>query len=207
MQYLKQRSKWERDNTGTYAFFYGNTCLKSAYYFVENNTLKYIFRTRLPVKLKYLMQGKEALEYISHGSFCTGFKESQKILVEKRFDEILWILWYKLWDNTPFSKVDLQYPIEIGYDYKYGYPKGIIIHGGGRIGCIRMGKGEPYFKFTISELKLFDSNHLISSEAITKILKKSENIPYYHNKHNHKFEQVDIVGGNIIQSKLIKETY
>jgi len=205
MQYLEQRSKWEKVNTGTYAFFYGNECLRPAYYFVENNTLKSIFRTGLPVKLKYLMQGKEVLKYISHGSFCTGFKDPKKILVEKRFDEILWILWYKLWDNTPFKKVDLQYPIEIGYDYKYGYPKGMIIHGGGHIGCIRIGEGEPYFKFTISELKMFNSNHAISSEAIKKVLKNSKYIPYHHNQYNDKYEQIDIVGGSIIESHLIKK--
>ena len=205
MQYSQMKQKWETKNSGTYAVFYGDTCLRSSYYFIEDNRLKYLFRNVTPPESKYLIKGDKILDYISHGAFCTGFKNSKKILIEARFDEIFLILWAKLWDKTPLEDKRLQYPIEIGYDSIYGYPTGVLIHGGGYDGCIKMGKGKPYFKFTNFELKMFEKYTEFSEKIIDKILTNSHYISYVYKKNNDKFENNDIVGGNIIKSSVIKK--
>jgi len=84
---------------------------------------------------KYLIKGELIKQYV-RGGFCTGFNNLNSILIKSRFDEILSVLWLKLWDYTIFEQKYLQYPMEIGYDKHYGYPRGIFVKGGGYKGVL-----------------------------------------------------------------------
>ena len=205
MQYLQMKHKWKTNNSGTYAFIYGDRCLPLSYYFIEDNRLKYIFRNGNLPESKYLIKGDKILDYISHGAFCTGFRNPKKILMEARFDEILLILWSKLWDKTSFENKNLQYPIEIGYDSVYGYPKGILIGGGGYEGCIRTGEGKPYFKFINFGLIMYKKHTVFSEKDIDKTLSNLQYISYAYKNNNDTFKKKNIVGGNIIKGYIIKK--
>ncbi len=205
IQYLQMKHKWKTHNSGTYAVIYGDRCLPLSYYFIEDNRLKYIFRIgNFPVS-KYLIKGDKILDYISYGAFCTGFRNPKKILMEARFDEILLILWSKLWDKTPLENKNLQYPIEIGYDSIYGYPKGIWIGRGSYEGCIRTGEGKPYFKFINFGLIMYKKHTVFSEKDIDKTLSNLQYISYPGKNNNDKFEKKDIVGSDIIKSYIIKK--
>ena len=202
MQYLKMKQKWEAKNSGNYVVFYGDRCLPPSYYFIKDNNLVYILSGGNPPQYKYLIKGDKILKYISQGAFCKGYKNSKKLLIEERFNDIVMILWNKLWDKTAFEKRSLQYPIEIGYDFEYGYPRGVLVKGGGYIGCIKTGEGKPYFKFANEVLQIFEKNYTLSEKNIKTVL--TNQIFNRHKKDNFKYKKKDTVGGNIIKSYLIE---
>ena len=202
IQYLKMKQKWKAKNSGNYVVFYGDRCLQPSYYFIKDNRLVYILSGGYPPQYKYLIKGDKILKYISQGAFCRGYKNSKKLLIEERFNDIVTILWDKLWDKTPFEKKGLQYPIEIGYDIEYGYPRGILIKGGGYNGCIKIEEGKPYFKFLNEVLQIFKKNNTLSEKNIKTVLKSP--IFSTDKKDNYRYEKKDTVGGNIIKSYLIE---
>lgn len=204
MQYLEQRSKWEKVNTGTYVLRYSDTCLLSAYYFIRSNRVVYLLRDGNPFNGKYLIKSEWIKRYI-RGGFCSGFRDVNDILIEKRFDEVLSVLWLKLWDKTIFEQKGLHYPVEIGYDKRYGYPRGIVVKGGGYEGCILIDDGKPYLKFYNSIQLLSQKENIFSDENIQFTLDKLRE-KHDKEKHNIHFKQVNMVGGEEMKSFLIQET-
>ena len=197
IQYLEQRSKWEKVNTGTYVYIE----LDSKYYkFIQNNKLVKAFRIGNGKKLQQLI-GKEA--FIRRLLFGISRMDKELILdarLDARFDAIPTNLWEKLWDKTPFRflhKSD-DYSMTIFYNKKYGYPIMISHAYYNKYKHIH----ENSWNVINTRLTMFPKNTKYTDKLLKKLLEKYAK---YYRKLLPDVETIEEVGGDITKGKIVQE--
>jgi hypothetical protein len=200
MQYLEQKSKWERENTGNYVYLQFHN--GGVYYFIKENDFVYSLRFGNAYSLESL---KSKNDWNDFGYIRFGLEKDY--LIESRFEEIQSILWEKLWDGTPLQRYNKseQYSIEIVYNQKYGYPMMIshILHD-------KQGKPIPSSSASCMldtswhtssiRLKMLPKDLQYDKEILQNILNE---IKKYYKKAYPDVELVEKVGGGSIEGRVL----
>jgi len=193
MQYLKQRSKWEKVNTGTYAYIYLGMRYKF-YGFVSDNKLNKVYIVCNGADLKYMINKENFKRYFTF----LGQRKINDFIIDGRFDEIASLLWEKLWDKTPFQygSKSHDYSVTIIYNEQYGYPMLISYIYSGKAKSVGGDDG------SIASLRLmmFPEDTIYTNVLLKKILNKYH--LYCRTDIFPKVDMIEEVGGNIVKSKL-----
>jgi len=206
MQYLEQKSKWDKLNTGTYVYFSPRI---SSYYFIKNNNLVKTMRSGNPYKPKFVKNLNQSFiwDKAKESKYLSCYFKNNEYLIEKRFDAVWrFILIEKLTGsyasltkcNFHFSFSDLfrrnnDDSYEIGYNQKYGYPmiidnrSAIIPSSSDAQALIMLPQGTQYTNKVLKQiLDYYEHKNLMLDKY------KIPKVPI-----------VDIVGGNLIKSAIL----
>ena len=206
MQYLEQRQKWEKINTGTYALFYYNGCNPSRYYFIKNKIIYKMLRYGYPYDLDSVFDKKLINKFLTRGSYCTNIKNQNDVMIEARFNEIRQILWQKLWDKSPFRKNNSYFTYKIGYDFQYGYPRVVITDRENNKDKHTLHITYPHAIFVVSELVMLSKGEKFTNQVLEDILKKYK-ASYFKRRQSDIVENakmINEVGGEMIKSAILR---
>lgn len=208
MEYLEQKHKWDKMNTGTYVYF---SPTMSTYYFIKNNNLSKLMRYGNPYEPKSAKDLNQSFIWnrAKEDKHMSCYFKNKEYLIEKRFDAI-WrlILIERLTDkyasmtkfNFHFSFSDLfrknnDDSYEIGYNKKYAYP--MMVYSKSTIYL-------PQKPSHIQNLIMLPQRTQYTNKVLKQIL------DYYGHKYsmldNHyvsKMHIVSTVGGNLIKSAIL----
>jgi len=195
VQYLKQKSKWKKVNTGTYAYIYLGEQYKF-YGFVFNNKLNKVFRVGNGADLKYMINKENFKRYFTF----LGQRKINDFIIHSRFYEIASLLWEKLWDKTPFQygSKSHDYSVSITYNKKYGYPMLISYVYNGKAKSI----GGDDWGIASLRLVMFPKDTIYTNTLLKKIL--NEYHSYYRSNIFPNIENSEKVGGDIVKGAVVR---
>ena len=210
MQYLEQRSKWERVNTGTYAY-YSPTLY--TYYFIKDNKLAKIMRYGYPYDVKFVRDFNQSIYYKrkKESKDIECFFNNKEYLIDKRFDAVrrLVLVEGMVGDYASLTRcrfnfdfhdfvrtIDDKYSYIIGYNARYGYPMEIL--------DIKS-KYLSYAPHFVQDFVMLPAKTDFTPKVLKEILKYFQK--QYRMRHNNKMttiKAINIKGGNLIKSAILK---
>ncbi len=201
MQYLEQRAKWEKMNTGTYAYLLVIR-QRGHYLFIENNKPLKMGAHDGSYDLKYLYDEKKTKSFLKHNYLYKG----KKYLIDARFDIVKHMIWEKLWIDVLSGKNADRFTYKIGYDFEYAYPRILIADRENNKDKYTLHITYPYTKFVVFELLMLPKGQKFTNQILEDILKKykASYIKRHHSDIVEDVKMIDAVGGDMIKSAILR---
>lgn len=199
MQYLEQRSKWERVNTGNYVYLSADKEMLLKYIIINNNKLyRYILEGN-PKEVKYLLDPSKKTPSTTFQMYM----RKKQYRIGTKFDMIKKVLIKKLFDKWPWNDNNYnRYTYTIAYDSEYGYPKMLGIDKKNNENTIILGVSYPYSEFIVDKLIVLPKNTKFTEQNMEDMIMR-----YKPLKNDVFFQDLKVInkkGGNLIKSGIFK---
>jgi len=227
MQYWKQRVKWEKGNTGTYAYF--DIPLRR-YFFIKNNKLVKVMRYGNPWKTQYVknVMNSYFFKIMSRDNEVRCFFDKKEYLIEKKFDAVKrLILFDKMFDRFAslrecfssllfldsmiyikriFTEEEYdKYRYKIAYSNRYGYPITVFDERLNHKDRIALGVRSPFYGWYIKDILMLPKGTEYTEKVLERVLeyfRKQERLRREHIAPRVKI--INKVGGELIESTVLE---
>jgi hypothetical protein len=227
MQYQKQRSKWEKGNTGTYAYL--DRSLNTVF-FIEDNNLVKVFTYGKAWESKYVKNVSNSYLYsrAKTDKILQCFFDKKEYLIDKKFDAINHLIlrdkmlerYAFLTDcHTSLGFYDFMYYIKqifteenqydkyaytISYNYNFAYPVYVDAKMINNKHKIVLDMRSPFSVIRIESLIIFPKNTIFTNRVLQSTLDYISRVDRRRRVQRDLSEKTfETVGGDLIKSGIV----